>query len=131
MLMKGVRLRPAAKWFRLMMPSPILILKSPRSSVDGSCRRHRAGQTGRQTHSFGFERARRLSRRHELCCGIQGRLPRLAAMPDIGPPRPALGSNARVVIILPYLVIYEHRDNVVTVFRVLHGKRNITREFLR
>jgi plasmid stabilization system protein ParE len=51
-------------------------------------------------------------------------------MPDIGPPRHALGP-ARVVIILPYLVIYEHQENVVTVLRVLHGKRNITRDLLR
>jgi len=56
---------------------------------------------------------------------------RLAAMPDIGSPRPALGPTTRVVIILPYLVIYEHQDNVVTVLRVLHGKRNITRDLLR
>jgi plasmid stabilization system protein ParE len=56
---------------------------------------------------------------------------RLGELPDIGPPRPALGPKTRIAIILPYLVVYEHDGGVVTVLRVLHGKRNITRELLR
>ena len=55
---------------------------------------------------------------------------RLVEFPASGPPRPELGVQARIAIILPYIVIYDHRDDVVTVLRVLHGKRNITRELL-
>lgn len=55
----------------------------------------------------------------------------LGSLPQIGPPRPALGPATRVVIIFPYLVIYEYEADVVTVLRVLHGKRNINRDLLR
>jgi plasmid stabilization system protein ParE len=33
--------------------------------------------------------------------------------------------------VLPYIVIYDHEDEAVTVLRVLHGKRNITRHLIR
>jgi len=36
-----------------------------------------------------------------------------------------------VAIVLPYIVIYDHEDNAVRVLRVLHGKRNITRDLIR
>jgi len=55
---------------------------------------------------------------------------RLADFPDLGPSRPALGMNARVVLVHPFVVIYDHADDTVTVLRVLHGRRNITRELL-
>jgi toxin ParE1/3/4 len=55
---------------------------------------------------------------------------RLADFPASGPPRPELGAHARIAIILPYIVIYDYRDGGVTVLRVLHGKRNITRDLL-
>ena len=56
---------------------------------------------------------------------------RLASSPQIGPPRPALGPSTHIVIILPYLVFYEYEADVVTVLRVLHGRRNINRDLLR
>jgi plasmid stabilization system protein ParE len=56
---------------------------------------------------------------------------RLHDLPDSGSPRPKLGSRTRIAIKRPYLVIDEHEDDVVTVLRVLHGKRNITRDLLR
>ena len=56
---------------------------------------------------------------------------RLADFPASGPPRPALGSKTRIAIVLPYIVIYDHEDEAVTVLRVLHGKRNITRQLVR
>jgi plasmid stabilization system protein ParE len=31
----------------------------------------------------------------------------------------------------PYIVIYDHDDVLVTVLRVLHGERNITRDLIR
>jgi plasmid stabilization system protein ParE len=54
----------------------------------------------------------------------------LIDFPDRGSPRPALGPLARVAIVSPYLVIYDHEGEMVTVLRVLHGKRNITRDLL-
>jgi plasmid stabilization system protein ParE len=56
---------------------------------------------------------------------------RLAEMPGIGPPRPALGPHARIAIVRPYIIIYDHDDDAVTVLRVLHGKRDITRDLVR
>jgi plasmid stabilization system protein ParE len=56
---------------------------------------------------------------------------RLGTSPQIGPPRPVLGPTTRIVIVLPYLVIYEYEADVVTVLRVLHGKRSINRDLLR
>ena len=56
---------------------------------------------------------------------------RLADVPAGGSPRPALGPDSRIAIVLPYIVIYDHKDDVVTVLRVLHGKRNITRDLIR
>ena len=56
---------------------------------------------------------------------------RLADFPASGPRRPTLGPNARIAIVLPYIVIYDHEDDIVTVLRVLHGKRNITRDLVR
>jgi toxin ParE1/3/4 len=51
----------------------------------------------------------------------------LADHPDSGPPRPALGPNIRIGIVPPYIVIYEHAPTgVVTILRVLHGRRRIT-----
>lgn len=55
----------------------------------------------------------------------------LGSSPQIGPPRPALGPSTRIVIILPDLVCYEYEADVVTVLRVLHGRRNINRDLLR
>lgn len=56
---------------------------------------------------------------------------RLNSFPDSGPPRPALGPNTRIVLVLPYVVIYESNDDTVTVLRVMHGRRNITRNAIR
>jgi len=57
---------------------------------------------------------------------------RLATFPESGPLRPALGSKVRIALVLPYLVIYENSDDgSLTVLRVLHGKRNITRDLIR
>jgi toxin ParE1/3/4 len=57
---------------------------------------------------------------------------RLIRFPESGAPRPALGANARVAIVQPYLLIYDFtpEDNTLTLLRVLHGRRNITRELL-
>ena len=56
---------------------------------------------------------------------------RLADIPAAGPPRPALGPSARVAIVSPYIVVYDHANDMVTVLRVLHGKRKITHDLVR
>ena len=55
---------------------------------------------------------------------------RLKELPAIGPSRSKLGPNCRIAIVLPYLVVYDYVDDEVTVLRVLHGRRNITRSLL-
>ena len=58
---------------------------------------------------------------------------RLGNHPKSGAPRPALGAHVRICVVSPYVVIYEHieADDTVTIMRVAHGRRKITREFLR
>jgi plasmid stabilization system protein ParE len=57
---------------------------------------------------------------------------RLVDLPQSGAPRPALGPNARIAIVSPYVLIYDYTidDDTLTLLRILHGKRNITRELL-
>jgi toxin ParE1/3/4 len=55
---------------------------------------------------------------------------RLADLPAIGPPRPALGPDARIALVHPFVVVYDYVDDTIIVLRVLHGSRNITRELL-
>ena len=55
----------------------------------------------------------------------------LNSFPDSGSPRQALGPDTRIVLVLPYIVIYESKRDTVTVLRVMHGKRNITRDVIR
>jgi plasmid stabilization system protein ParE len=54
----------------------------------------------------------------------------LVDFPGGGPPRRSLGSDARIKIVFPYVIIYDHRADTVTVLRVLHGHRDITVELL-
>jgi toxin ParE1/3/4 len=56
---------------------------------------------------------------------------RLADVPASGSPRPALGRNARIALVHPFVVIYDYVDDTVTVLRVLHGRRDIAREILK
>ncbi len=58
---------------------------------------------------------------------------RLAAHPESGPCRPAIGEHVRIGIVSPYVVIYEHdqASDVVTIFRIVHGRRKITGDLLR
>jgi toxin ParE1/3/4 len=51
--------------------------------------------------------------------------------PDIGAPRPRLGRNVRIGIVRPYLVIYRHADDTVTVLRIVHGRRKLAGAMLR
>jgi toxin ParE1/3/4 len=57
---------------------------------------------------------------------------RLTRYPASGAPRPAIGSNIRICVVSPYVVIYEHdpSQDTVTIFRIVHGRRKITGEML-
>ncbi len=58
---------------------------------------------------------------------------RLGEHPAIGPTRPTLGPDIRIGIVSPYIVIYRFREEeqIVTVLRVVHGRRRITGALLR
>ncbi|KAF0122446.1 MAG: hypothetical protein FD139_839 [Methylocystaceae bacterium] len=58
---------------------------------------------------------------------------RLMQHPDSGAPRPAIGKHVRIGVISPYVVIYEHiaADDTVMIMRIAHGRRKISRKFLR
>ena len=58
---------------------------------------------------------------------------RLLEFPGLGVRRPALGANARIAIVPPYVLIYDYPDtaDTLTLLRVLHGKRDITRRLIR
>ena len=58
---------------------------------------------------------------------------RLADHPESCKTRPELGRYVRVGVVSPYLVIYRHvkRDEIVSVIRIVHGRRRISRELLR
>jgi hypothetical protein len=47
--------------------------------------------------------------------------------------RPKLGPHIRVGVVFPYLVVYRHveGDDTVSIIRVLHGRRRMTRKLLR
>jgi plasmid stabilization system protein ParE len=57
---------------------------------------------------------------------------RLLDLPQSGAPRPRLGSETRIAIVAPYILIYDYtRDaDTMTLLRILHGKRDITRKLL-
>ena len=55
---------------------------------------------------------------------------RLERFPESGSPRPALGALVRIGIISPYNIVHEYIADVVTVMRLLHGRRRITRRML-
>jgi toxin ParE1/3/4 len=62
---------------------------------------------------------------------IEALYDRLVMFPRSGGPRPSFDRYARVGIVSPFVVIYDYRSDVVTVLRVLDGRRNITRRLVR
>ena len=58
---------------------------------------------------------------------------RLADHPGSCRTRPELGPHIRAGVVFPYLVIYRHvdGDKTVSVIRILHGRRKISRSLLR
>lgn len=57
----------------------------------------------------------------------------LMQFPGSGMLRPALGSSARIAIVYPYVIIYDHdaAKDSVTVLRIVHGRRSLTMRLLR
>ena len=57
---------------------------------------------------------------------------RMVDLPESGAPRPRLGANARIAVVAPYVLIFDYArgEDVLTLLRVLHGKRNISRLIL-
>jgi toxin ParE1/3/4 len=62
---------------------------------------------------------------------FSGALKRLATMPASGSPRAALGPDARVLSIHPYIVVYDYAAEHVVVLRIIHTRRNVTRDLVR
>jgi len=57
----------------------------------------------------------------------------LGRFPKSGARRPRLGRRVRIGVVFPYVVIYEYADraDVVTILRILHGRRKASRNLLR
>jgi toxin ParE1/3/4 len=58
---------------------------------------------------------------------------RLALFPESGSPRRALGVNARIGILYPYVVVYDYLESekTVIVLCLVHGRRRITKRLVR
>ena len=56
---------------------------------------------------------------------------RISAFPRSGMRRPSLGRDIRFGVVEPYVIIYRHRADTVTVARIVDGRRNITRQLVR
>jgi len=56
----------------------------------------------------------------------------LADFPESCQARPKLGAHIRVGVVVPYIVVYRYlkADDTVSIIRVAHGRRSITRKFL-
>jgi toxin ParE1/3/4 len=55
----------------------------------------------------------------------------LSLFPLSGSSRPRLGPDIKSAVVPPYMVLYAVRTDHITVLRVLHGSRDIEREFNR
>jgi plasmid stabilization system protein ParE len=57
----------------------------------------------------------------------------LQRWPELAPLRPALGVETRIIIVKPYLLIYDYSrtDDLVSVLRVVHEHRNVTERIIR
>ena len=56
---------------------------------------------------------------------IGGRNGKLAEHPRLGPARPEIAPNARMLVIGDYLVLYRVNANDVNIVRVIHGARQL------
>jgi|SRR5208337_515625 len=58
---------------------------------------------------------------------------KLSDYPEIGARRPFLADSVRILVVSPYLAIYDYapEPDAVTLLRILHGRRRITASMLR
>ncbi|HEY8063275.1 MAG TPA: type II toxin-antitoxin system RelE/ParE family toxin [Methylosinus sp.] len=57
---------------------------------------------------------------------------RIAAHPEICPSRASLGAHVRIGVVFPYLVYRRlEGEDLLSVIRILHGRRDITRDLLQ
>jgi toxin ParE1/3/4 len=56
----------------------------------------------------------------------------IAEFPGSGAPRPALGDDTRIVVVHPYVLIYQHArgSDTLHVLRIVHGRQKISKEML-
>lgn len=59
---------------------------------------------------------------------VSRRLAQLEAFPFAGHAKPDYGSDIRVTVVAPYLIIHRATNETVTVLRVLHGHRHVAAE---
>ncbi len=57
---------------------------------------------------------------------FKGAIERFTALPGVGAPRSALGADVRISVVFPYVLIYgyDRHTDIVTLLRILHGRRN-------
>lgn len=53
---------------------------------------------------------------------IESLFERLIMFPQSGVERPAPGRNIRIGVVAPYVVIYDYRDDVVRIIRIVDGR---------
>ena len=70
---------------------------------------------------------------HDYGRRIRTTIERLLKLPRSGSPRPALARDTRIAIVAPYILIYDYvlASDTFTLLRILHERRNITRELVR
>ena len=53
----------------------------------------------------------------------------IALMPEMGRERPELGTDLRSFVVGSYVIFYVYRTDQIIVTRIIHGSRDIEREF--
>ena len=56
---------------------------------------------------------------------LEARVQILEHYPEVGPVRPDIAGNARVLVERPYLILYRILSDAAQIVRVLHGAQNI------
>lgn len=64
---------------------------------------------------------------------FEGIFDRIAAYPEVYPLRPSLGARIRIAAVWPYVVLYRYDQprGTATILRLLHGRRDITADFMK
>jgi plasmid stabilization system protein ParE len=64
---------------------------------------------------------------------LRSAIERIVEAPRSGAPRPVFGAHSRMVVVYPYVLIYDYarEDDTVTLLRILLGRRDITPALVR